>query len=307
METNAKLDVLEDLIERKAKSRRALIRDLAKVWRVAVRNKNNGEWEKIQKRFYRLAGLTKAKFLRKLVHRDVLNVPTLTERIADYVRCSGSSKEYLGFLRKIIKHKEQIHEDVELILVENLLRLELSGKSAQYVATMAIRMTEEITDGARSFVFAAPACLLLLRFGGRRFRGPLRRCFRDSAQTRHPQLVRASAIAYATYGSTEFGEVRKTASLLLNNPLALMVRMIRRLKSLEQVPDRFKSRLTIRWDSVRGRHYLDMRTFVAARLLALNRRKAIRQWLNQWVAQSKKKNLSAADRRLLGSLVTTAR
>jgi hypothetical protein len=304
LEINARLDAVEQVIENKSKPRRALVRELAKIWRAAKRNKDHGEWEKIQKRFYRLAGLTKARFLRRCALRDLLSTPTLTERIADYVRCSGTSRDYLSFLRRVLRHREQIHEDVELVLLENLLRLELSGKVAASVVRMAMGMMEEISESKRNFVFSAPACLLFLRFGNKRVKGALKRCFRDGMQTRHSHLVRAAAITYATYGSREFAEVRNAASLLLNNPLALMVRMVWRLKSLKEVPERFKARLTIRRDSVSGRHYLDMRTYVAARLLALNRRKAVRQWLKEWAEKSKKKHLSTADRRLVASLVS---
>jgi hypothetical protein len=303
LQTNAKLDDLEKLIHARAHPRRALARKLSKIWHSALRNKDEGEWEKIQKRVYRLAGLTRAKFLRKQARRDLLKTPTLTERIADYMRCSGSPKKYLDFVRDALKHKEQIHEDVELVLVESLLRLEARGRRARLITKLGIKTLKEITESKRTFVFAAPACLLILRFGDKRSKPHLSRCFTERTRTRHPHLIRASAITYATYGNNEFTAVKRAAALLLNNPLALMVRMVKKLQTLQQVPDRFKARLTIRWDSVRGRHYIDMRTCVALGLLALNRRKAIRHWLRQWAKESKKKHLSAFDRRLIRRFV----
>jgi hypothetical protein len=299
LQTNAKLDNLEKLTLARMQPRRVLARELSKIWRSALRNKDEGEWGKIQKRVYRLAGLTRAKFLRKQARRDLLKTPTLTERIADYMRCSGSPEEYLGFIRDILRHKEQIHEDVELVLVESLLRLEARGRRAGLITRLGIKDLKEITESKRSFVFAGPACLLILRFGDKRSKSHLTRCFRERARSRHSHLIRASAITYATYGKNEFTEVKRAPALLLNNPLALMVRMVKKLQTLRQVPDRFKARLTIRWDSVRGRHYIDMRTCVALGLLALNRREAIRQWLRQWVKESKKKSLSTFDRRLI--------
>jgi hypothetical protein len=199
----------------------------------------------------------------------------------------------------MLKHKEQTHEDVELVLLESLLRLEARGARARLITKLGIKALKEITESQRSFIFAGPACLLILRFGDKRSKSNLSRCFRERTRTRPPHLIRASAISYATYGRNEFTEVKRAAALLLNNPLALMVRMVKKLQTLRQVPDRFKARLTIRWDSVRGRHYIDMRTCVALGLLALNRREAIRQWLRQWVKESKKKSLSAFDGRLI--------
>lgn len=303
LETNARLDYLENLITTRAKSRRALARELGKTWRFALRHKNEGEWEKIQKRIYRLAGLIKAKLLRKNARRDILKTPTLTERIADYMRCSGSRRAYLKFVKDILKHKEQIHEDVELVLVESLLRMEARGATARSVASLAIAMIKEITESKRNPVFATPACLLVLRFGNRRNILKLSHCFRERKNIRHPQLIRASAIIYATLGRREFTEVRRAASTLLNNPLALMVRMVRKLQGLQQVPDRFKARLNLRRDSVRGRPYMDMRTYTAGRLLRLNRYKAVRAWMKLWVKGSKKKKISAFDQTLLNKLI----
>ncbi|HYL85763.1 MAG TPA: RNA-directed DNA polymerase [Candidatus Angelobacter sp.] len=303
LRSNARLDRLENLIRSRSKPRRALVRELRKTWRLALRAKNEGEWEKIQKRVYRLAGLTKARFLRKEALRDILKTPTLTERIADYMRCSGSVREYLKFVRATIRHRQQIHEDVELLLFESLLRVETKGAKARQIANLALKIVKEITDSKRSPTFAAPACLLILRFGNRSNKSSLSRCFSESKSARHPQLIRASAIAYSTFGRKEFTKVRRAAATLLNNPLALMVRMVRRLQKLNQVPDRFKARISLRSDSVRGGLYIDMRTYAAARLLRLNRRKAIRTWLKQWVNGAKKKRVSAFDRRLLARLI----
>ena len=303
LEANARLDKLENLIKSRAKPRKALVRQLGKTWRYALRSEDEGEWEKIQKRVYRLAGLTKAKFLRKKALRDLLKTPTLTERIADYMRCSGSPHEYLKFVKNALKHKEQIHEDVEVLLFESLLRTEARGAKARQVAHLAFRTVKEITESKRSVAFAAPACLLILRFGNRSNKLKLSRFFGEQKTARHPQLIRASAITYSTLGKREFTRVRRAAATLLNNPLALMVRMVRRLQKLNQVPDRFKARISLRYDSVRGRLYMDMRTYAAARLLTLNRRKAVRTWLKQWVQGAKKKKISTFDGRLLDKLI----
>lgn len=235
--------------------------------------------------------------------RDLLKTPTLTERIADYMRCSGSPRKYLKFLKDALKHKEQIHEDVELLLMEVLLRIEARGAKARQIAQLALSMIKEITESKRGAVFAAPACLLILRFGLRTSKLKLARYFSDQRMVRHPQLIRASAIAYSTIGRKQFTRVRRAAATLLNNPLALMVRMVRKLQKLDHVPDRFKARINLRNDSVAGRLYVHMRTYAAARLLALNRRKTVRTWLKQWVQGAKKQRISAFDKRLLDKLI----
>jgi hypothetical protein len=304
LEANAQLDALENEIMKRTKSRRGLVRGLAKEWRVASLQKDQGEWEKIQKRFYRLAGLIRAKFLRKRAVRDLLNAPTLTERIADYMRCSGSVTDYLKFMRRVVAHREHVHEDVELILVESLLRLEASGIRARSLLKFGLGVLEDVVALRKSPVFANPACLVVLRFGGRRTITQLRRFFREEKLAKQAQLIRASAIAYSTYGLSEFREIRKAAAVLLSNPLALMVRMIKKIQGLNQVTDRFKARLNLRRDPVGGRFYLDMRTYVAGRLLRLNKRTAVSTWLQQWAGNLVTKRISSFDRKLIRRLVS---
>jgi hypothetical protein len=299
LEANGQLDIIENLIAKRAKPRRTLVRRLARGWRLASQNKDQGEWEKIQKRYYRLAGLLKAKFFRSRAPRDLLKTPTLAERIADYMRCSGSVREYIRFVRRILAHKEQVYEDVEFILIESLLRLEARTSQAKVLTNLGLDVLEDVISSRKNSFFASPGCLLVLRFGGRSGKSRLRRFFRETKVAKHVQLVRASSIAYATYGRAEFTEVRRAAAFLLNNPLALMVRMVKRVQKLQQVPDRFKARLNLRYDAVAGRPYLDMRTYVAGRLLRLNKRKGIRNWLQQWAKQMTKKRLSRFDRKLL--------
>ncbi len=303
LKTNARLDSLEGRIKSHKERRRTLVRELGQLWRAALNHEDEGEWEKIQKRVYRLAGLTKARLLRRRALGDIVKSPTLTERIADYMRCSGSASDYLRFVRRVFKHEQQIHDDVELLLTESLLRLEVSGASARYVLKLAVNMTKAISEHRRHFAFAAPACLLILRFGDRRGRSHLRRCFRERITAKPMQLIRASAITYATYGRTEYRDVRRAAGVLLSNPLALMVRMTRRVQQFENVPERFKARLSVRLDTVRGRDYIDMRTFVALRLLMLNRRTPVRTWVRDWVRQAKRRKISSFDKRLLSKVM----
>ena len=83
-----------------------------------------------------------------------------------------------------------------------------------------------------------------------------------------------------------------------------MVRLVLRIVKFNEVPPRYKMRLNTRWDSVKNRPYLDMRMLVSARLLALNRKKKVMEWLKSWVTKMKKERISTFDKRLLARLVT---
>ena len=175
LDTNAALDLLETKVLKKSLRRQSLVRELSRVWRIARRHEGKGQWGQIQKRMYRLAGLTKARFLRSRAEKDLLENPSLAERISDYIRCSGSVAEYLDFVRVILAHKEQIHDDVALVFFESLLRLEARGPSAILLARTAERLLKGVRSRQLATLFAAPASLLVLRFGDHRHLSILRR------------------------------------------------------------------------------------------------------------------------------------
>ncbi len=233
----------------------------------------------------------------------LLKNPTLAERISSYMRCSSSTSEYLKFIGSVISHRQQIHKDVPLLLLESLLRVEATSHSTLRILRMAETAFTEVLDGRRDELFAAPACLLILRFGTRGDLSDLKPGFRDRRRALPSRLIRAAAIIYASAGRREFTEVRRAAAALLLNPLGLMVRLVRRILKFNAVPDRYKIRLNTRWDSVKNGPYLDMRMLVSARLLALSRKKNVKQWLKSWVAKMKKERISTFDKRLLARLV----
>ena len=303
LDTNAALDILETKAAKKSHRRRALVRELSRAWRIALRHESKGQWGQIQKRVYRLAGLTRARFLRTRAAKDLLENPSLADRISDYMRCSGSATEYLDFVRAILGHKEQIHYDVVLVFIEALLRLEASGANSRLLVRNAENLLTAIRDRKRTALFAAPASLLILRFGDRRHISVLRRCFREGSKGMPSQATRAAAIVYASYGRKEFQQVRRAAAVHLFNPLALLVRLVLRISKFREVPNRYKSRLIIRHDSVSGRKYVDMRVLLAARLLTLNRKNNVRLWLKTWADNATKQPVSAFDKRLLARLL----
>jgi len=304
LDTNGDLDALEQKVANTRHRRLSLVRQLTRAWRAALQNEDKGQWEQIQSRVYKLAGVTRARFLRRRAISDLLQNPTLAERISSYMRCSGSASEYLRFIKSVTSHRQQIHKDVPLLLLESLLRVETTSYSARRILRIAETVFSEVLEGRRDELFAAPACLSILRFGTRSDWARLKSGFRDRQRALPPRLIRAAAVVYASAGRREFTEVRRAAAAHLLNPLGLMVRLVRRILKFNDVPDRYKARLNTRWDSAKNRPFLDMRMLVSARLLALNRKKNVRGWLKSWATKIKKERISTFDKRLLSRLVT---
>lgn len=297
------LDDLESDIEQGKLNRRQVRTRIYQIWLRARRFQEIGEWDKVLKRIYRIAGFCSARFMRRYAMGHVLQMPSLAIRVCDYMRCSGTSTQYLGFFRQLSVHDEQVYQDVNLLLLESLLRVEASRANASKIRALAREILLRRPKPWSSPVFSSPAALLLLRFGDGRSLRTLAKCFeRTNKQEFESHSVRAAAIVYASFGLREFRKVRNTAAKLFRNPLPEMVRLVESILGYAEVPNRYKARLEPRFDSVQRLKYLDMRTALAARLLSLNTSKNVHVWLRSWASNVLGLAISNFDKKLVGRL-----
>jgi hypothetical protein len=275
-----------------------------RIYRRALKYEGKGEWEKVLRRIYRLAGLLKVRLLRSRAMSDLLNAPSLADRICDYMRCSGTTAHYLRFVLGIIAHEEQIYPDVDLVAFESLLRVEATDTNARAIRRLASEVLLESSPRWKRNSFRAPAALLILRFGDRRSLSRLRSAVATAAKREivEPE-ARAAAIVYSSFGVDQFLFVRKVAARQMRNPLAEVVRLIEAIRSFVEIPNRYKNRLRLNFDSVRGVKFLDMRTLLMARLLVLSKRENVRVALRQWARANAEKQLSVFDKRMIRRLL----
>ena len=96
-----------------AAAKRRKIRNLTQqAWARGRNYEGVGEFGKVLKRLYRLAGIAGARFLRRRALKDALSNPELAERVCDYMRTSGSDLEYLNFVDQLMAADEQVYANV---------------------------------------------------------------------------------------------------------------------------------------------------------------------------------------------------
>ena len=78
-------------------------------------------------------------------------------------------------------------------------------------------------------------------------------------------MIRACAIVYASYGFSEFREIRKIAAQMWFSLLADKVRLIERIRDCREVPGSYAQRLSTCFGSVIGRPYVDVRSVIVVR------------------------------------------
>lgn len=261
-----------------------------------------GEFEKILKRMYRLAGFAGIRLLRRRATKDVLRAPDSATFVFSYMRCSGSVSEYLTWAENLLSHDEQIYPDVNVSLFESLLRLEAGPADARRIRQIAVGVLNKSMTIPGAAECAAIAPLLILRFGDRRSLPLLRQYFDDDNLTVSQPLLRSAALTFCSFGSNEFREVRRAASRRLMNHLADVVRLVEKIRGFTTVPDRYKARLEARYDPMSQTVYVDMRSLLTVRLLQLAKNKAVSSWVTQWKSTMSSKGVSAYDQQLLKRL-----
>jgi hypothetical protein len=303
LDINKALDLIESLPYATKLERKIMGTELRKVWKRYKKHEGTGEWSKILKRIYRLAGRSQGKFFRRRALRDIMEMPLLAKRIADYVRCTGSVKDYVNFAQKVWGNTRQLYPDVNLILVESLLRVEADSTDAPRVRSIASNLLRGRLKIEGSMLCAEVAPLLILRFGDRRSLPLLRSSF-ERRTALSSGVTRAASIVYASYGLEQFRTVRRFAAKEFRNNLAELVRLVERIRDYETVPGSYKGRLTLRYDSVAGHQFVDTRSLVAGRLLLLNTRSAVRSWVASQILTLSKQPISLYDRVLLNRLLS---
>ena len=281
-----------------------LSKQLRQIWsRAQQHEKSGGEFAKVLKRLYKLAGFSRLRFLRRRALRDVLADPSLVERVCDYMRCSGTVLEYLRWANLLMQEEEQIYPDVNVAVIEGLLRLEANKFESTEIRALTVALLSGKSNLPGAVECKALAPLLVLRFADKRSLPLLKRCFGDEKSLASAPQLRAAAVVYASYGDKEFGEVRQSASRLLRNHLADVVRLVERIRKYNDVPLRYKARLKPRYDPVAGTQYVDIRALLTVRLLKLARAKNVVRWVSDWKTNVLAQPVSAYDRWLVGKLL----
>jgi len=303
LDLNKMLDAGDDLAKTvgngQGRVTRVLRSRVRSIWSKGKAHQDDGEFGKVLKRLYRLAGLAQTRLFRKRAMMDVLSDPSLAERICDYMRCTGTVAEYLNFASGLLTHEEQVYPDASVAIVESWMRLEPTMKEASEIRRLATALLRRGQRMPGMDDCAAIAPLLILRFGDRRSLPLLRRTFEDAERVLPAAVVRAAAITYASFGVPEFKVVRRCASKLLRNHLSETIRFLEEIRRYPDVPNRYKARLQLGWDSVGGKRFVDMRVLLMGRLLMLSNSKSVRGWITAWRAGILLDSLSTFDRNLV--------
>jgi hypothetical protein len=301
---NADLDVVEKMPRNTTAEHRAFRYAIGQVWRKSRKfEPYGGEWSKVLKRFYRLAGIAGAKFLLRRAMGDILREPTLTERVADYVRVTSGAQRYVDFTLRLWSHPEQVYPDVNQVLTEGMLKLEPNKKEASGIRKIASGLLTEKykIPGQQRCAVLAP--LLILRYGDRRSMRLMKRLVLNLNDISHPAIAKAVVAVYVSYGIAEYHQVTSAASRLRDNHLAHFLRMLDKSLQYTSVPVRFKIRREPVYDSVAGMKRVDTRKLLVLRLLRLNGNKAVKKWVKDTKTWMTAQALSAFDKAMVARLL----
>ena len=141
LEVNAELDEI-DAMERDSPADRAVIgQRIEELWgRLRKARETGGEWGKVLKRIYRIAGIGGATFLRDRAVADLLERPALAVRVIEYMRVTGDARAFVDLAESLWYHPQQVFPDVNRAVMEGLLRVEAGPGGALVLRNLASHM-----------------------------------------------------------------------------------------------------------------------------------------------------------------------
>jgi len=89
----------------------------------------------------------------------------------------------------------------------------------------------------------------------------------------------------------------------MRNELATVVKLVERIRKYDDVPNRYKSRLKPRFDSVSGIKYVNLRSLLTVRLLRLSTSPRVVRWVSDWKASILADAVSTYDKVLVRKLL----
>jgi hypothetical protein len=301
-DANQRLDQLEKTPLDSAAEKKIAERLFLEAWNAALTYEGDGEWHKVLKRFYRHAARIGTKLLMVRAADDVKRFPDLVDRITDYMRYVGTPSECIDFVSSLLDDEEQVYPDVNYRLIEALLKLEPATRETERLKKLAQAILNHDINftGMEDCKVLAP--LLLLRYGDRRNIKGMAAKLRSQGDAMPANLCRSLCAVVAGDGNPGFTEVQSTASRLLRNHISDFVKLVIRIKRLTSVPGRFKARVTTSRDSITGAKFMDMRSYLAVRILALCPHKLVQGWIAARKKELFKEPLSAFDKKLINKL-----
>lgn len=304
LDINGTLDAVERLRRETAAERRTVGLALKSAWRKAREfERTGGEWGKVLKRFYRMAAISRSRFLRFRATKDILREPELAGRIADYMRVTGTAGEYLNFVLNLWGHEEQIYPNVNQLLMEGLLKIDPTQADSRRLRGVASGLLtgKHRMPGWEHCASIAP--LLILRYGDRRSLPLLKRLIGGLEDLPTPAIAKALVAVYVSFGRVEYQYAANAASRLRENHVGDFLKMLDVSLAYTAVPERFKIRRQTIKDLAPNVTRVDMRKLLVLRFLRLNAKDSVKKWVvdaRSWMGRQK---VSRFDKKIIERLL----
>jgi len=278
-DANQRLDQLDQMPCGTAAEKKTAEPMFLEAWNAAITYEDKGEWHKVLKRFYRHAARIGTRVLVARAADDIKHFPDLVDRITDYMRYVGTCCECIDFVCSLLDDQEQVYPDVNYRLIEALLKLEPSRREMTRLKKLAQKILNDQISfrGVEECRVLAP--MLLLRYGDRRNINGIAAKLRHHGETLPAELCRSFSAVVSSDGDRGFAEVQSVASKLLRNHISDFVKLVLRIKNFTVVPGRFKARIKTSRDSISGAKFVDMRSYLAVRILALCPNQPVQDWI----------------------------
>ena len=302
LDTNDLLDKLEKEIKSK-KSKRGLVKKLNYAWRHAIAHENQGNWDKVLKRFYGLAAILRSPLLNKRVYDDLVKYPTLSQRIFEYMVARKTYVTLVRMFEKYIKNGECLYKSVALAFFETFLSSDPPVKVRASLRKLSQRVLSSDWPPELGAYPKHSAAICLYWVGDKRSAKSFLKQVREHGRDLPEGVTRALISGAACLAPERFQDALIAAVQVGKPSVASLATTITRLrgKNIKDIPG---SRILFpRYSWALQRDIYDARMWMRLEMLAFSTSPQIKSKVQREIERLKKESLSATEKRCLLRLI----
>lgn len=297
LDTNERLDEIDKALKAKSPDFLELRYLLTDVWEEALQLEGEGNWDKILKRFYGVAGRLRMPFLKQRAHDDLITHPLLAHRIFEYFSALSDFERLLQIFSNLVDEGESLYENVEAAFFENILlsNIPSASRSAFRKLTQSWLSNQSLGSGRPYSRGIAALCLYWL--GDRRSIPSIRRALVEDATSYPATTTRALVAVYIAMAPEKANDALKICGRFANREVASFSRFVQEIRSnknlqctLPRVSQRkpFSTQIGI----------FEARTWIRLEIMQLSKSAAIQAWLKSQHAYISKQQLGDCEQRV---------
>jgi len=271
--------------------------ELSTAWSSSLVLENHGNWSKILKRFYGMAGRLNEPFLKTRALSDLIAFPLLAPRIFEYYAALQDFSGLLELFSELVESKESLYESAEAAFFEGILLCNIPNDLRSKFREFTYQWLTNQNLGTGRPYSRGSAALCLYWLGDKRSVSAIEKVLLNEAHNYPATTSRALVAAYTALAPEKIDVALKICARLANKELASFAQFVDVIMESENIVCSLP-RVSCRRPYSSQISIFEARTWLRLEILTLAKSQGIRNWLKSQKATIEKNTLGDCEKRV---------